>query len=250
VLETRVYWKPVSAAAELAASNARLQAEVRARLTELQASRRRILEAGDAERLRLEGRLHQGAERRLSGLGLDLGRARDQATGDTTKERIERADSQLAETLQELAELGRGLHPRILTEAGLRGALVSVADRAIVPGRGLGSGAELPPQVEAAVYFVCSEALANVTKYAAASRASVVVTVAGRLVTVVVQDDGAGGAIWRRGPACAGLADRIEALGGGASAVQPTRRGDPADRGGPRSRKRTTVLNVRRTFPR
>jgi signal transduction histidine kinase len=215
----------VSAAAQLAASNARLQAEVRARLTELQASRRRILEAGDAERLRLEGRLHEGAERRLSSLGFDLRRARDLATGDTTKERIERADSQLEETLQELAELGRGLHPRILTEAGLRGALVSVAERATVPVEVAVLVDELPLQVEAAVYFVCSEALANVTKYAAASRASVVVTVNGGVVTVDVEDDGAGGADLANGTGLRGLADRIEALGGALRLFSPPGKG-------------------------
>src|SRR5262249_25725083 len=156
----------VSSAARLATANARLQADVRARVTEVEASTRRILEAGDAERERLAHRLEQGAEHRLQELREQLHTARRSAADAGTAEQIDRAEHQLDQALDELAELAQGLHPRILTEAGLPGALEFLRERSSVPVEVSIATDGLTPQVEATAYFVCSEALANVGKYA------------------------------------------------------------------------------------
>jgi signal transduction histidine kinase len=214
VLEDPGLVEAVSVAAQLAASNAQLQAEVRARLAELVASRRRIVEAGDEQRRRLARRLHQGAERRLTDLTATLQNARGSALGDATRERIAQAEAQLSQTLEELSELAQGLHPHVLVESGLAGALEAVAERVPVPVALSVDAGELPPAVEAAVYFVCSEAIANVAKYAAASQVMISVTADRERVRLAVQDDGIGGAQLDAGSGLRGLADRVEALGG------------------------------------
>jgi signal transduction histidine kinase len=196
------------------ASNARLQAEVRARLAEVVASRRRILEAADQERRRLARRLHQGAERHLGEMAGKLRSAHGSAVSDTTRERIKRAEAQLAQTTEEVRELAQGLHPRVLAELGLAGALAAMAQRVPARVEVAISADRLPPAVEAAVYFVCSEAIANVVKYASASRVRVSVTTEEGRVSVAVEDDGVGGADLTRGSGLQGLADRVEALGG------------------------------------
>jgi signal transduction histidine kinase len=204
----------VSSATRLGVANARLQAEVRARLEEIAASRRRILEAGDEERRRLERRLREGAERRLDALASLLARARRSATGDATIDRICRSQGQLERTQDELRRLARGIHPRELTDQGLAAALSSLTtdfpsqialDVAAI---------EAPPNVEACAYFVCAEALANITKYASASTVGISVSSFAGAVVVEVSDDGVGGADPGRGTGLRGLADRVEALGG------------------------------------
>jgi signal transduction histidine kinase len=205
----------VSAASRLAASNARLQAEVRAQLVELEASRRRLLRSADAERQRLERRLRNGAERRLLRLKRTLAQARrDTRAGPEVVERIDGAEAQLGRTLAELRELAQGLHPRAVTEHGLAGALVAVAEQSPVPVELSLSADQLPKDIETAVYFVCSEALANVAKYSSASRVSVDVTVGGGMTRVAIADDGVGGADPASGSGLRGLADRVETLGG------------------------------------
>jgi signal transduction histidine kinase len=203
----------VAAAARLAASNARLQAEVRAQVSELQESRRRLVRAGDEARRRLEQRLHEEAERRL----VALGRVLERVSGNTSRSRtaeIERARGQLARTLTDLHDLARGLHPRALTEHGLAAALASLARRSPVPVELTVPAERLPAEVEAAAYFICSEALANVAKYASASRVVVRVTADERAALVEIVDDGVGGADPAQGSGLRGLADRVEALGG------------------------------------
>ena len=203
----------VATAARLAASNAHLQAEVRAQVSELQESRRRLVWAGDEERRRLEQRLHEAAERRL----VALGHALERVSGNTSRTRtadIERARGQLARTLADLHDLAGGLHPRALTEQGLAAALASLARRSPVPVELAVPAERLPAEVEAAAYFVCSEALANVAKYASASRAVVRVAADDRAALVEIFDDGVGGADPAQGSGLRGLADRVEALGG------------------------------------
>lgn len=216
VLDDPGLLEAVSSATQLAASNARLQAEVRARVDELRASRRRILEAGDEERRRLERRLHEGAEQRLTRLGETVGQARGQANGisPATLEKIELAQGQLDGTLEELRELARGLHPRTLAELGLDRALASLAERSPVPVELTVRGAGLPPGVEAAVYFLCSEGLANIAKYASATCAVISVKIDHNALWVKITDDGVGGADLSGGTGILGLADRVEALGG------------------------------------
>lgn len=214
VLDDPGLLEAVSSAAQLAASNARLQAEVRAKVLELQASRRRILEAGDEARRRLERRLHEGAEQRLDHLAQSLRTASIEAPGAGMSERIERAGAQVGLTLEELGRLGRGLHPRELSERGLEGALAALAERSSVPVTVAVTSDGIPYEVEAAAYFVCSEALANVAKYASASRVAVSVRSSGGRVRIEIQDDGVGGADPTRGSGIRGLTDRVETLGG------------------------------------
>jgi len=206
----------VSSAARLAASNARLQAEVQARVDELMASRRRILEAGDEERRRLERRLHEGAERRLTTLGqtLSLARRESRSVSATTSERLDRAQSQVAGTLEDLRELARGLHPRDLTELGLEPALARLAERSEVPVELSVEDEGLPSEVKAAAYFLCSEGLVNIEKHASATCAVVSLKLRPDVLLVEVVDDGVGGADLSRSSGLRGLADRVEVLGG------------------------------------
>jgi signal transduction histidine kinase len=203
----------VAAAARLSASNARLRADVQAQVAELQASRRRLVQVADEERRRLEQRLHEGAARRLAALAPVLERARELASSNTIVS-VERAGGQLGRTVAELGELAGGLHPRELTERGLAGALASLVERSAVRAELAVPAERLPEDVEATVYFVCSEALANVAKYASASRVDVLVTRGDGLVRVEVVDDGVGGADPARGTGLRGLANRVEAIGG------------------------------------
>jgi signal transduction histidine kinase len=214
VLSDQALLDAVTAAAQLESANARLNAEVRAQIAELAASRRRILEAGDQARQRLERRLHDGAGRRLAELQETLHRGRLGATGQQTQDKIARGEDQLAEAVEELRQLAQGLHPRALSEHGLAGALARLADGSPVPVKVSVACGRLTPQVEAAAYFVCSEGLANVAKYGAASRAAISVTPGPGTIVIVVSDDGVGGADPRMGSGLTGLADRVEALGG------------------------------------
>jgi len=204
----------VASAAQLAASNARLQAAVQARLGELKASRRRILEARDEERRLLDRRLHNGAEQRLERLGNQLSRAQAVSVSRSTVERIDRAETHLKHAVQELRELARGLHPRALSEDGLHGALVSLTKSFTIPVEITVTPMPIPAEVEAACYFLCSEGLANVVKHASASKVRVAVGSVGERITVTVEDDGVGGADPSSGSGLRGLSDRIESLGG------------------------------------
>jgi signal transduction histidine kinase len=217
VLEDPGLLESVGSAARLAASNARLQAEVRAQVAQVAASRRRLVEVGDEERRRLERRLREGAEQRLEVLADSLARGRVFAERSASGEvgaHLERADRQLGRTIEELHELARGLHPRALEESGLAGALTELARQSPVPIELDVTAGRLPRDAEAAAYFVCSEALANLAKHARAT--SGVITVANRhgRLEVEVVDDGVGGAQARNGTGLRGLADRVEALGG------------------------------------
>jgi signal transduction histidine kinase len=214
VLSDPVLLEAAAAAARLETANARLYAEVRAQIAELAASRRRLLDAGDLARQRLERRLHDGAEGRLGELAQTLRRCRQSATGQQTRDAVARGEDQLAGVLDELRQLALGLHPRALSERGLAGALAVLADGSPVPVEIWMTAGRLAPQVEAAVYFACSEGLANVVKYAAASRAAISVTSGPGTVVIVVSDDGAGGADPAMGSGLRGLADRVETLGG------------------------------------
>jgi len=215
----------VSSAARLAAANARLQAEVRARLAEIGASRRRLLEAGDEERGRLERRLRDGALRRLDVVAETLRRARRPAPAGGAAERLARAEIQLARTQEELRRLARGLHPGELSERGLAAALASLARDVPLPVKLAVSVTGESPAAAACAYFVCSEALANVAKYAAASKVAVSVRSDPGGIRVEVEDDGAGGADPGRGTGLRGLADRVETLGGTLTVESPPGRG-------------------------
>jgi len=203
----------VARAARLAAANARLQRDVQAQAAELEASRRRLLVAGDTERRRLERRLREGAELRLSRLAAELERARLSGSGDAPAP-LEHAERRLANAIAELEELGRGLHPRLLSTRGLEGALAELAQRSLLPVEVSFRSSRLPEELEAAVYFICSEALANAAKHASATKVAIDVAARDGELTVRVVDDGRGGADLARGSGLRGLVDRVEALGG------------------------------------
>jgi signal transduction histidine kinase len=214
VLEDPGLLEAVASAAQLAAANARLRAEVQARVVELAASRRRILAARDEERGRLERRLHEGAERRLGELADMLDRSRRSASGKRSRGQIAHAEEQLARTLEELRRLAHGLHPRVLSEHGLEGALAALARDLSLPAEIRVTGDRLPERVAVATYFVCAEALTNVAKHAAAGHVAVSVTSSDGWVRVAVEDDGVGGADPAHGSGLRGLADRVETFGG------------------------------------
>jgi signal transduction histidine kinase len=206
---------------------ARLDAELRARLEELRASRARLVEAGDTERRRLERNLHDGAQARLVGVLMLLGQARSQVAADSeAAELLDRGLGELKTSLAELRELARGIHPAVLTERGLGPALQALASRAPVPVTLEADGDELlPGRVKVAAYFVVSEALANVAKYSRATEATVAVRRSGGRVTVEVADDGVGGADAARGSGLRGLADRVAALDGAMVVESPAGHG-------------------------
>jgi signal transduction histidine kinase len=196
-----------------------LDAELRARLEDLRASRARLVEASDTERRRLERNLHDGAQARFVGLALLLGHARRKVDTDPADpevgELLDRAMGELRAGLAELRELARGIHPPLLTEKGLEPALHALTASAPVPVvLAAETGERLPPPVEIAAYFVVAEALANVAKYAQATEASVAVKRVNGTVTVDIADDGIGGADAARGSGLRGLTDRVAALDG------------------------------------
>jgi signal transduction histidine kinase len=192
---------------------------------QLAASRARIVEAGDAERRRLERNLHDGAQQRLVSVAIDLRVAsamleKDPAAAGAL---LAGAQERLAQGLDELRELARGIHPAVLTDRGLGAALEALAMRAPVPVE----ITQLPDErlaapVEAAAYYVVAEAITNVAKYAHASHATVSVGRANGCATVIVADDGIGGADAALGTGLRGLSDRIEALGGRFAVESPT----------------------------
>ena len=189
-------------------------AEAREQLT---ASRARIVQAGDAERRRLERNLHDGAQQRLVSLALSLRLAQSRLAEDPAAAAalLAQASDELALSLEELRELARGIHPAILTDRGLAPAVEALAARATLPVEVNGHLPErLPGAVEAAAFYVVSESLTNVAKYASASRARVDLVADDGLLVVEVTDDGVGGADAAKGSGLRGLADRVEALGG------------------------------------
>jgi signal transduction histidine kinase len=214
VLEDPGLLEAVTSAAQLAAANARLQAEVQARVEELAASRRRILAARDEERRRLERRLHDGAEVRLRDLAGTLRRGHWSASGEQTKKQITRSQEQLGRTLEELRRLAQGLHPRMLSEHGLADALAALAKDFPLPVDLNVASTQLPQRVAVVSYFVCAEALTNIAKHAAAARVTVAVIAGDGRLRVEIADDGIGGADPARGSGLRGLADRVETIGG------------------------------------
>jgi signal transduction histidine kinase len=214
----------VASAMRLAVENDRLAGEVEAQLQEVRASRTRIVEAGDRERRRIERDLHDGAQQRLISLSLELRVARSKLgeAGDPEVRRsLDRAADEAQAALVELRDLALGIHPLILTEGGLGEAIESLADRTSVDVSVDVDSERYSAAVEGAAYFVISEALANVTKYAKATTARVCVRAFADKVTIEISDDGIGGADPRSGSGLRGLADRLAALDGTMTIVSP-----------------------------
>ena len=207
----------LSEAEVVAQENLRLDAELRARLVELRESRARIVEAGYAERRRVERDLHDGAQQRLVALALDLRMTRTKLDDDpaAAAELLEGATRELAAATEELRELARGLHPPVLTDRGLVAAVEALATRSPVPITvEANDGKRAPASAEAAAYFVVSEALTNVTRHAQAEHALVRVDRPDGQLRVEIRDDGRGGADSTGGSGLRGLSDRVAALDG------------------------------------
>ena len=215
--DARGHVRAVGAAAALALQNERLDAELRAKVGELRSSRERMLRIGLEERRRLERDLHDGAQQRLvsTALNLRIARTKLREEPDAAEALLTGASEELDAALGELRELARGIHPAVLSDRGLDTALETLAARAPVPVE-LASvpGVRLPEAVELAAYYVVSEALTNVAKYADASHATVGIERDNGRLVVKVADDGVGGADPEEGTGLRGLEDRLAVIEG------------------------------------
>jgi signal transduction histidine kinase len=196
-------------------------AEARA---DLMASRARLVAASDEARRRFERDLHDGVQQRLVSLSLELRGAEAIAPPEHEElsGQLAHVAEGLAAVLDDLRELSRGIHPAILSEAGLGPALKALGRRSAVPVQVDVDLEDRPPErVEVAAYYVASEALTNVAKHAQASHARVRVRVRGQRLELTIDDDGIGGAVPAQGSGLTGLADRVEALGGSIAVSSP-----------------------------
>src|SRR4051794_1830115 len=201
-------------AAALALENGRLQAKVRAQLVEVNDSKARLVQVADAARQRIERDLHDGAQQRLVALKMALAIARTQARSPAEMTLIDHTQAELQTAIEELRALARGIHPAVLTEAGLAAAISDLVER--LP---LVVEVDVPPEryepsIEAAAYFVTCEGLANTIKHSGARHAVVTATRDEDGLVLQVADDGAGGAVLKPGGGLAGLRDRVSAVGG------------------------------------
>jgi len=202
----------VASMARMALENERLAAQVRAQLDEVRASRARIVEAGNAERRRIERDLHDGAQQRLVALAMRLDQAREGSAGAATL--IDETTAELLRAVREVRDLARGLHPTILTDAGLAAAVEALAERTPLPVKVAVTEARFSPEIEAAAYYVVAEGLTNIARYAGATEARVEATAKGGRLVVTVTDDGRGGADPSSGSGLRGLVDRLAAIDG------------------------------------
>ncbi len=220
--------RSVCAAASLALENERLQAELRARLVELQASRARLVGATDAERRRIERDLHDGTQQRLVSIAMSLGLLETKLPAQATAVQplVRETREALALALEELRELTHGINPPLLTERGLPAALDELCRRAALPTHlDVAVERRLPDEVESAAYFMASEALTNAAKHSHGREVRVAASYEANSLTVEVADDGIGGASITGGSGLRGLADRVEALGGRFTVSSPPGRG-------------------------
>jgi signal transduction histidine kinase len=204
----------VAAVARIAVSNAQLHASVGERLDDLVASRRRIVESADRERLRLERRIRLGPQARLD----EVRRALTGCAGSDHQPEfaalVVEAVAEVDRAIAELGEFAAGVRPRVLSERGLGPGVTELAARLPIPVRVVAPDARFPPAVEAVGYFICAEGLANIGKHAAASSAAVEVTARRSSIVVAISDDGRGAGAGVEGSGLTGLRDRVEALGG------------------------------------
>ncbi|TDW22481.1 sensor histidine kinase [Kribbella kalugense] len=189
--------------------------ELQRNLAELRRSRLDLVDAFETERVRIERHLHDGVQQRLVGLTMTLGLAElDLPEGDGRR-LVVKAHAEAEAALADLRAAVRGIHPRVLVDHGLEAAVREVADRMPLPVTlQLSIPMRLPPPIEAAAYFVVSEALANVAKHAQAANCEVSGWVDRDRLVITVQDDGIGGARLGAGTGLTGLVTRLDALGG------------------------------------
>ena len=199
--------------AGLAIEVARLRVEVRRQVIEVQESRARIVAAALEERRRLERDLHDGAQQRLVSIGLELRHLQHGLGVGALHDGLDLAVGELVEAIDDLRELAHGVRPSTL-DSGLAAALAELASRSAIATDVSTTQERFPADIEAAAYFVASEALANAVKHSGASRVVLSAVREPGGLQVVVSDDGDGGAQARAGSGLAGLADRVAAVGG------------------------------------
>ncbi|MFC0551631.1 CHASE3 domain-containing protein [Planotetraspora thailandica] len=195
---------------------------------ELAASRARVVAAADESRRRIERDLHDGTQQRLVSLALLLRRAEEAVPSgqDELKKQLSRTTDDLADIIEELHELSRGIHPAILSKGGLAPSLRALARRSAVPVElNVGAWTRLAERIEVTAYYVVSEALTNAAKHARASTVHVDLTVEDSALRLSVRDDGVGGADPRQGSGLIGLMDRVEAIGGSIHVESPAGKG-------------------------
>jgi signal transduction histidine kinase len=193
-------------------------AETRSALIE---SRARVVAAADETRRRIERDLHDGAQQRLVTLGLKM-RSRESDVPAEFADLFEEVVSGLEEVLHDIRELSRGIHPAVLSQAGLLSALKRLGRRAPLPvDVAVHVSRRLPERIEIAVYYVVAEALTNVAKHARATHAVVEVDEEIGVIRVSVSDDGVGGADFASGSGLLGLRDRVDAIGGIMTVTSP-----------------------------
>ncbi len=193
----------------------RLHRDLIVKLDQLKASRLRLVEAAEAERLRVQRNLHDGAQQRLVVLLLELRRIAAQTRDTEVEPIVAHAIEEAEAAIEDLRHLARGLHPPLLLERGLAAAVRSSTGRVTMPVElDLSLERRLPPAVEAAAYYVCAEAVTNAVKHAQASTISLGIEDTGKTLRVHVRDDGIGGICDTDGTGLRGLRDRVEALDG------------------------------------
>lgn len=196
--------------------------ELEAHVSELRRSRLQLVDAFEIERKRIERDLHDGVQQRMVALTMLLGRAELDVADGPGLDLVRQAHSEAEAALADLREVVRGVHPRVLTDLGLGAAIREVADRMPIPVRVDIAIPDRPePQIEAAAYFVVSEALANVAKHADATSASVQAWRHEDSLVVVITDDGSGGAMIGTGSGLSGLVTRLDVLGGTLDVMSP-----------------------------
>jgi signal transduction histidine kinase len=208
----------LAAQAGLVLRNVRLTADLRANVEELRASRRRLVEAQDAERRKIERNLHDGAQQQLVALTVQLGLL-ERLADDPERVRAMSAQLQsaLRDALDDLRDLARGIYPPLLADKGLAVALEAQGRKAAVATTVEPDGVgRYPQEVEAAVYFCALEAMQNVAKYAEATSAVVRLSERGSELVFEIRDDGRGfdPSHTAYGTGLQGMADRLEAIGG------------------------------------
>jgi signal transduction histidine kinase len=214
VLDTQLY---LAAGAISALCLAAVVAEREAVTAKLYASRSRLVEATDRERLRLERNLHDGAQQTLTALAFRLHQAREQATEapDHAPALFEEAEDRVQHAIDELRELAHGIHPGVLTELGLARAIRTIAAGSTVPIRLVAlPSVRFDRSAEVTAYYVVAEAVTNAQRYAGASPIWIAVAEAHGVLRVEVADNGTGGAVESAGSGLQGLRDRVEAVHG------------------------------------
>jgi len=200
-------------AADLLKANTQLEADLRAQVDDVRQSRRRLVAVADVESQRLERRLVEGTGKQIDDLENTLAELAQLVDGDAEL-MVGRVSSEIAALRDDLARLGRGLHPRRLVDDGLRAALVDLAQRSVVPIDVVVAADRLPSGVEKTLWYVCAEAVANAGKHADARMMQITIEHRVDVVVATVVDDGVGGARLSSGRGLTGLADRLDAVGG------------------------------------